>query len=102
MLLLTADLMASGSIVPAARPQGIRVQAQNNSQDQPAIRAFKGKILSQNGQRFILRDDVNEVWYHLDDQQQAGKFLGKNVVVMGVLDVPIDTIHVHSITDANP
>jgi hypothetical protein len=101
MLLLTADLMASGSIVPAARPQGIRVQAQNNSQDQPAIRAFKGKILSQNGQRFILRDDVNEVWYHLDDQQQAGKFLGKNVVVMGILDGSTGTIRVRSIAESD-
>ena len=73
-----------------------------NSQDQkaPEVRTFTGKVLSQNGERFILRDEANDVWYHLDDQQQAGKFAGKNVLVTGVLDGRTDTIQVREITEA--
>jgi len=47
-LFLTAALTASGFIAAAACPQGTRGRLQNNSQDQPEMRAFKGKILSQN------------------------------------------------------
>jgi hypothetical protein len=42
--------------------------AQNQSRDQPSVTTFAGKIVSQDGERFILRDDDNRVWYHLDDQ----------------------------------
>jgi hypothetical protein len=48
-----------------------------------------------------LRDDVNEVWYHLDDQAQAQKYFGKNVVVTGVLDGRSDMIRVRNIAEAN-
>jgi hypothetical protein len=101
-LLVTAALMVGGFIAPAVCSQETHVRTQDKSQDQSEVKEFKGKILSQNGQRFILRDDANGVWYNLDDQQQAGKFLGKNVSVTGVLDEPTLTIHVRSITDANP
>ena len=69
--------------------------------DEPATSRFTGKILSQNGVRYILRDDVNEVWYHLDDQAQAQKYFGKNVVVTGVLDGRSDMIRVRNIAEAN-
>jgi hypothetical protein len=69
--------------------------------DEPASSTFTGKIVSQNGDRFILRDDVNEVWYHLDDQAQAQKYFGKNVVVTGVLDGRSDMIRVRNIAAAN-
>jgi hypothetical protein len=68
--------------------------------DEPAASAFTGKIVSQNGDRFILRDEVNEVWYHLDDQAQAQKYFGKNVVVIGVLDGRSDMIRVRNIAEA--
>jgi len=70
--------------------------------DEPAIGTFTGKIVSQNGDRFILRDEVNEVWYHLDDQAQAQKYFGKDVVVTGVLDGRSDMIHVRNIAEAKP
>jgi hypothetical protein len=72
------------------------------SGDEPAAATFAGKIVSQNGDRFILRDDVNEVWYHLDDQAQAEKYFGKAVVVTGVLDGRSDMIHVRNIVEAKP
>jgi Protein of unknown function (DUF5818) len=68
--------------------------------DEPAASTFTGKIVSQNGDRFILRDDANEVWYHLDDQIQAQKYFGKNVVVTGVLDGRSDMIRVRSMAEA--
>ena len=69
--------------------------------DEPAASTFAGKIVSQNGDRYILRDDANEVWYHLDDQSQAQKYFGKNVVVTGVLDGRSDMIRVRNIAEAN-
>jgi Protein of unknown function (DUF5818) len=71
------------------------------SGDEPAAGTYAGKIVSQNGVRFILRDSVNEVWYHLDDQAQAQKYFGKDVVVTGVLDGRSDMIHVQNIVEAN-
>lgn len=70
------------------------------SGDEPAASTYAGKIVSQNGDRFILRDDVNEVWYHLDDQAQAQKYFGKDVLVTGVLDGRSDMIHVRNIVAA--
>ena len=70
--------------------------------DEPAASTFTGKIVSQNGDRFILRDDVNEVWYHLDDQAQAQKYLGRDVLVTGVLDGRSDMIHVRNIVEVKP
>ena len=100
VLFVMAVLGASGCTMAAASPLPARVQGENKPGDESPVRSFQGKILSQNGQRFILRDDVNEVWYNLDDQKQAGEFLGKNVVVTGVLDESTATIHVRSITEA--
>lgn len=66
-----------------------------NANDQP--QKFVGTIVSMNGERFVLRDDVNDVWYHLDNQQEAGKYLGKKVEVTGTLDGRADEILVQSI-----
>jgi hypothetical protein len=85
---------------PAAPYSAPLPAAQNQPQEQSDVKTFSGKVLSQNGVRYILRDDVNDVWYHLDDQKQAEKFAGKNVLVTGVLDGPTDTIHVREITEA--
>jgi hypothetical protein len=66
-----------------------------------AAEAYSGVIVSMNGERYILRDDTNDTWYHLDDQQQAGKFLGKKVWVTGKLNTRTDVIHVQQITETN-
>ena len=67
--------------------------------DAAAVQTFTGKIMSQNGERFILRDETNETWYHLDPQQEAAKFLGKNVQITGTLDGRADMIHVRNIAE---
>ena len=71
-------------------------------QVQPKSLIFSGKIVSQNGVRFVLRDDGNNVWYHLDDQEKAGKLLGKDVVVTGSFDGLTGTIRVQSIVEGTP
>jgi uncharacterized protein YdeI (BOF family) len=68
--------------------------------DEPNVTTFTGKIVSQNGDRYILRDESNDVWYHLDDQQQAGKFFGRSVVVTGTLDGRADMIHIRNIVES--
>jgi hypothetical protein len=92
-------------------PAGIRVPAANAatvpfssahaaSTSNDEMQNFAGKIVSQNGVRFILRDEEDNVWYHIDDQQQAAKFLGKSVKITGTLDGQTDMIHVRTITEA--
>ena len=65
------------------------------------MQTYAGVIVNMNGQRFILRDDDNNTWYHLDDQQQAAKFLGKKVTASGKLDPSTDFIHVQQIEVQN-
>lgn len=101
-LFLAAALISGGSTLRAASRQNDQVPAQKDSAEPVVISIFTGKILSQNGAQLILRDDSNATWYHLDDQQQAGKFLGKNVSVTGILDQSTDTIRVRSIFEPAP
>ena len=84
---------------PAVNPANISAVAIQPG-DEPNVNTFTGKIVSQNGVRYILRDEANDVWYHLDDQQQAGKFFGKSVVVTGTLDGRSDMIHIRNITES--
>jgi len=70
------------------------------TQQQAKAQAFYGKIVSQNGVRFVLRDDENNVWFHLDDQEKAGKLVGKDVLVTGTFDGLSGTIRVQSIVEA--
>jgi uncharacterized protein YdeI (BOF family) len=88
---------ASPRIRPATVPAvSSSVSSQpGNTADQP--QKFVGTIVSMNGERYILRDDANDVWYHLDNQQEAGKYLGKKVEVTGTLEGRSDEILVQSI-----
>src|SRR5271169_3974949 len=70
------------------------------TQQQAKAQAFYGKIVSQNGVRFVLRDDENGVWYHLDDQAKAGALIGKDVLVTGTFDGLSGTIRVQSIVES--
>jgi Protein of unknown function (DUF5818) len=85
---------------PAVNPTNDSPVAIHQPGDEPNVNTFTGKIVSQNGVRYILRDEANAVWYHLDDQEQAGKFFGKSVVVTGTLDGRSDMIHIRNITES--
>jgi NAD-dependent DNA ligase len=92
----TSQLQAAAWTNPATHS----LAALRQPGDEPNINTFTGKIVSQNGVRYILRDEANDTWYHLDDQQQAGKFFGKTVVVTGTLDGRSDTIHIRTISES--
>jgi hypothetical protein len=100
-LVAALSIIGSGAfcIVPAsAAPARVTPQQASSTSNAPT-QNFAGKIVSQNGVRFILRDDQDNVWYHLDDQQQAAKFLGKVVNITGTLDGQTDMIHVRTISE---
>jgi Protein of unknown function (DUF5818) len=103
MFVFCAPFLLNGiqtkAVKASAPPAALSPMAQDESKTQPEVRTFTGKVLSQNGERFILRDLANDVWYHLDDQKQAAKFAGKNVMVTGILDGRSDMIRVREITE---
>jgi protein TonB len=66
------------------------------------VETFSGKIVSQNDVRLVLRDDDNNVWYHLDDQEKAKQFFGKDVLITGTFDGLSGTIRVQSIVEGKP
>ncbi|MGA8034851.1 MAG: DUF5818 domain-containing protein [Candidatus Acidiferrales bacterium] len=90
-MLATTSILAASPVKPCV--------ALIEPQSQPAEQSFKGKIMSQNGVRFILRDEQTDTWYHLDDQSKAGKFLGKTVVIKGTLDGASGTIRIEAISE---
>lgn len=98
-ILFCAAIAAAFSLTARVHAAPARGANATSVDDPAALQTFTGKIMSQNGVRFILRDDSIDAWYHLDDQQEAGKFLGKNVQVIGILDGPTDTIRVRTIAE---
>ena len=107
LLLLVAGLASAALAITTQSPSAIpapmlQVGAQDGPQNNGATdrgdnpKMFTGKIVSLNGSRFILRDDTNQVWYHLDDQTTASKFAGRDIDVGGKLDERTDIIHVQS------
>jgi TonB family protein len=72
------------------------------AQQGPNVETFSGKIVSQNDVRLVLRDDDNNAWYHLDDQEKARQFFGKDVLITGTFDGLSGTIRVQSIVEGRP
>ena len=93
------SLLLCGALLTPHRTQSKVSQA---SFAQTKTQAFYGKIVSQNGVRYILRDEDNNVWYHLDDQEKAGKLVGKDVLVSGTFDGLTGTIRVQNIVESPP
>jgi|GEM_PF-4904489 len=101
--IISFALCASSRRVPA-QTQTITAKiatSQPSSGPDDNAQRFEGVIVSKNGQLFVLRDDANNTWYHLDDQQAAGKHLGKKVVVTGSLDARTDVIRVQKIDETS-
>jgi TonB family protein len=94
MSLLLCSALLTGRIPQSKGSQGSFAPAKTQS--------FYGKIVSQNDVRYILRDDDNNVWYHLDDQEKAGKLVGKDVLVTGTFDGLTGTIRVQNIVESPP
>jgi outer membrane biosynthesis protein TonB len=96
MSLLLCGALLTGHLPRSKASQGSSTQQQTKAQ------SFYGKIVSQNGVRFVLRDDDNNVWYHLDDQEKAAKLVGRDVLVTGKFDGLTGTIRVQSIVESPP
>jgi outer membrane biosynthesis protein TonB len=95
------SLLLCGALLTRHTTQS-KVSQDSSTQEQAKAQTFSGKVVSQNGVRFVLRDDDNNVWYHLDDQEKAGKLLGKDVLVTGTFDGLTGTIRVQSIVESPP
>ncbi len=92
MSLLLCGALLTGHVSESKGAQASFAQAKTQS--------FYGKIVSQNGVRFVLRDDDKNVWYHLDDQEKAAKLVGKDVLVTGTFDGLTGTIRVQNIVES--
>ena len=95
------SLLLCGALLTRHTPQS-KVSQDSWTKAQAKAQTFSGKIVSQNGVRFVLRDDDNNVWYHLDDQEKAGKLVGKDVLITGTFDGLTGTIRVQSIVESPP
>lgn len=62
--------------------------------------AFAGLVVKENG-RILLKDPVTKMNYQLDDQLKARPYIGKQVKVIGRLDLNSNTIHIDSIEPAS-
>ncbi|MGA7225135.1 MAG: DUF5818 domain-containing protein [Candidatus Acidiferrales bacterium] len=77
-----------------------QTQSQTQSNDEAEVKTFKGTIWM-NGDRFVLRDEHEKRWYHLDaDQKLIAKFEGKEVKVTGTLNPANSEIHVQHIEES--
>ena len=71
---------------------------QGDMQKHPAMQSFTGTVLKSASQ-YLLRSADN-VTYQLDDQEQAKKYVGKEVLIIGSLDETNGMIHVQEIKPA--
>src|ERR1700758_3913526 len=103
----TAAVLAVAVIILCSTPPLSRALQPGGSHQAVAQRqskwlTFGGKVVSQNQVRFVLKDYENDTWYHIDDQQKAASFLGKNVLITGAFDGLTGTIRVQNIVEATP
>jgi hypothetical protein len=62
------------------------------------IRVFRGTV-TRDADRYVLKDAAGGVWFELDDQQTAAKFVDKRVIT-GMLDKVKNLIRIQSIQEA--
>lgn len=101
----TTAVVAAVSLLLGGALLTCYAKQRNVSQDVqqgPKVQTFSGKIVSQNGVRLVLKDDDNNLWYHLDDQQKASQFFGKDVLISGTFDGLTGTVRIQSIVEGKP
>ena len=93
---LAADSVSANARQPAPDPQQpTAAQPQNDMQTEDA-KPFSGTIVKVKG-KFVLKDAATKMNYQLDDQNKAKQFEGKQVKVIGKLDLDTNLIHVENI-----
>jgi hemolysin activation/secretion protein len=84
---------------PTTKPESPQHDAQLPSPDDtqtPASLAFTGSVIKEKG-RIVLKDPVTKMSYQFAEQPKAKQYLGRQVKVIGQLDVSSNTIHIDSI-----
>jgi len=66
-----------------------------DAQTQDAL-AFTGRVVKDK-EKLVLNDPVTKMRYQFDDQSKAKPFIGKQVKVIGRLDMNSNTIHIERI-----
>ncbi len=83
---------------PAARASQMQTSpAQASPSQAETPDSFSGTVVKV-GNKFVLKTDT--ATYHLDDQEKAKQFEGKQVKVSGSLDKATRTIHISDIQPA--
>lgn len=98
-LFFAAGLSPFASALPVT-PATTPVQSAQQQQQQPASQQFTGKIMQlKNGQFALItgKTDKGYSGHLLDDQDNAKKFLNKDVTVTGTLNTSTNIIHVTNI-----
>jgi protein TonB len=90
------------AVLPSSLALPSNSSQQAVTQGQSKWQTFGGRVVSQNQVRLVLKDYENDTWYHIDDQQKAASFLGKNVLITGAFDGLTGTIRVQNIVAATP
>lgn len=83
------------SAQPSPQQQAARPRPSSEAETQDAL-AFTGRLVKENG-RVLLKDPVTKMTYQLNDALKAKPFLGKQVRVIGKLNLDSNLIYVDSI-----
>lgn len=81
---------------PAPDPQQPTAAQQQPDMQTEDAKPFSGTIVKVKG-KFVLKDAATKMSYQLDDQNKAKQFEGKQVKVIGKLDLDTNLIHVENI-----
>ncbi len=100
LLLSYAGLRAERSHPIPAKPAAAVTAAIDELISAPPAQTYTGTIVLHRS-LYILRDDRDDISYHLDDQEMPAKFLGRKVVVTGKRNAAADTIYVRDIEQGN-
>ncbi len=86
---------------PGATPQSPQqhdatAPSSGEDQTQEAL-AFTGRVMKEQQGQLVLKDPITKMSYQLDDQAKAKPFVGKQVKVIGKLEMKSNTIHIEAI-----
>jgi hypothetical protein len=103
-LLYTAPLAIGLVAVPLQLASNLQAQSQSPpsaQQEEQKSQTFVGKVIkAKNGQYALLTDEQNGRGVYLDDQDKVKAFEGKNVKIVGTLEVAKNLVHVTDIQAA--
>ena len=84
-----------GTTQRSPRQQEARTRPSGDAETQDAL-AFTGRLVKEKG-RILLKDPVTKMTYQLDDVLKAKPFIGKQVKVIGKLNLDSNLIYVERI-----